>query len=568
MHADLHGASSVVIKNPSGQPVPPKTLNESGHMAVCYSAAWDNKVVASAWWVESSQVSKTAPSGEYLTAGSFMIRGKKNFLMPSHLIFGFGFMFKLEEGSVERHRGERRVRMLEDQISTGQEESSAQEDQGKEDVEIAIDENAASDDDDDDDKKEDAENINEKKLEEIEEEQEKEGSESEEEDDKEAFPDTSIEVKYSTETGGVQVKARGVSESLDNADDATKAGTDSKEEELIVFSKNTKKKTQGKKIANKPSKPAQEQGDPKGKDGNQMNKRGKKGKNKKIKDKYKDQDEEDRELRMQILQVSQKDNKRNKKKQQQQQQSQSTEEQKKKKAAADNAKKNQSKINSSHKKAEGGGGGAGEDLQEDLEEDDEKVANVNAELDMLDSLTGKEKHGKTRVYFLLVSNSLPSNILVDIPVKDNYSFWNFRFPLFLATHIFHGKILFSGLYLFYFLTNTFFAEKYYFTLFLIFAFNFFPGIPLPEDEILFAIPVVAPYNTMTNYKFKVKVTPGTGKRGKATKTALNMFVTDKATLQREKDLLKSVKDQDLARNLPGKVKLSAPHLQKSKAKKK
>ena len=91
---------------------------------------------------------------------------------------------------------------------------------------------------------------------------------------------------------------------------------------------------------------------------------------------------------------------------------------------------------------------------------------------------------------------------------------------------------------------------------------------MTEDEILFAIPVVAPYNTMTNYKFKVKVTPGTGKRGKATKTALNMFITDKGTVQREKDLLKSVKDQDLARNLPGKVKLSAPHLQKSKNKKK
>ena len=89
-----------------------------------------------------------------------------------------------------------------------------------------------------------------------------------------------------------------------------------------------------------------------------------------------------------------------------------------------------------------------------------------------------------------------------------------------------------------------------------------------EDELLFAVPIVAPYNTMTNYKFKVKVTPGTGKRGKATKTALNMFLSDKGCSQRDKDLLKSVKDQDLARNLPGKVKLSAPHLQKVKGKKK
>ena len=99
------------------------------------------------------------------------------------------------------------------------------------------------------------------------------------------------------------------------------------------------------------------------------------------------------------------------------------------------------------------------------------------------------------------------------------------------------------------------------------------GLPMTEDELLFAglwtrafldvdildyillfsVPVVAPYSTVLQYKYKVKLTPGTGKRGKACKTALAMFLADKATAQREKDLLKSVKDQDLARNLPGKV---------------
>lgn len=65
----------------AGEPVPPKTLNEAGTMAICNSAAWDAKVVTSAWWVYHDQVSKTAPSGEYLTTGSFMIRGLhfKNF---------------------------------------------------------------------------------------------------------------------------------------------------------------------------------------------------------------------------------------------------------------------------------------------------------------------------------------------------------------------------------------------------------------------------------------------------------------------------------------------------------
>ena len=45
-------------------------------------------------------MSKTAPSGEYLTAGSFMIRGKKNFLLPSQLVLGFGFLFKVDNNLV------------------------------------------------------------------------------------------------------------------------------------------------------------------------------------------------------------------------------------------------------------------------------------------------------------------------------------------------------------------------------------------------------------------------------------------------------------------------------------
>ena len=93
VHADMHGASSIIIKNPVGGDVPPKTLNEAGQMAVCYSSAWDSKIVTSAYWVKSDQVSKTAPSGEYLTTGSFMIRGKKNYLPPSHLILGMNFFF-------------------------------------------------------------------------------------------------------------------------------------------------------------------------------------------------------------------------------------------------------------------------------------------------------------------------------------------------------------------------------------------------------------------------------------------------------------------------------------------
>jgi len=94
------------------------------------------------------------------------------------------------------------------------------------------------------------------------------------------------------------------------------------------------------------------------------------------------------------------------------------------------------------------------------------------------------------------------------------------------------------------------------------------GTPHVDDVILFAIPVCAPYNSMQNYKFKVKMTPGNSKKGKATKTALGMFQNQSDTNQQEKDHFRSVKDYDLARNLPGKVKLSAPNLSKQSQNKK
>lgn len=61
------------------------------------------------------QVSKSAPTGEYLTTGSFMIRGKKNYLTQSQLIMGLGIMFRLEDSSIERHKNERRVKTVDEE---------------------------------------------------------------------------------------------------------------------------------------------------------------------------------------------------------------------------------------------------------------------------------------------------------------------------------------------------------------------------------------------------------------------------------------------------------------------
>uniref|UniRef100_A0A4W6ENY6 Ribosome quality control complex subunit NEMF n=1 Tax=Lates calcarifer TaxID=8187 RepID=A0A4W6ENY6_LATCA len=321
VHADLHGATSCVIKNPSGDPIPPRTLTEAGTMAVCYSAAWDAKIITSAWWVHHHQVSKTAPTGEYLTTGSFMIRGKKNFLPPSYLIMGFGFLFKVDEQSVFRHKGERKVKTVEEDME--------------------------------------------------------------------------------------EVTSR-TAELLDEGEELMGRRT----QQLTLFNKL-----------------------------------------KKIKEKYKDQDEEDRELMMQLLGV---------------------------------------RMNKNNH------------------------ATLNTKL------------------LLLFSDIAMTPSAVDLVLLQ------FRVIL---NHLFH--VLPQE------------AENLLTSL---------TGQPHPEDVLLFAVPVCAPYTALSNYKHKVKLTPGSQKKGKAARTAVFSFMKAKEASTREKDLFRSVKDTDLSRNMPGKVKVSAPNLLAAKKK--
>jgi len=110
VHADMNGASSVIIKNNPATPdapIPPSTLSQAGSLSVASSSAWDSKAMMSAWWVNSDQVSKTAPTGEYLTTGGFIVRGKKNFMPPAQMLLGFAAMFQISEESKARHRKHR-----------------------------------------------------------------------------------------------------------------------------------------------------------------------------------------------------------------------------------------------------------------------------------------------------------------------------------------------------------------------------------------------------------------------------------------------------------------------------
>ena len=55
-------------------------------------------------------MSKTPPTGLYISTGSFIIRGKRNFITPPKLELGFTLMFSLSPECVANHVGERRPR--------------------------------------------------------------------------------------------------------------------------------------------------------------------------------------------------------------------------------------------------------------------------------------------------------------------------------------------------------------------------------------------------------------------------------------------------------------------------
>ena len=110
MHTEMPGAAVTVIKNPGTSEVPPVTLGEAAIFEVCHCRAWDAKVIAEVYWVYADQVSKTPPSGLYISTGSFIIRGKRNFITPNKLELGFTLMFALNPESIANHIGERKPR--------------------------------------------------------------------------------------------------------------------------------------------------------------------------------------------------------------------------------------------------------------------------------------------------------------------------------------------------------------------------------------------------------------------------------------------------------------------------
>ena len=108
-HAHIHGAAFTVVKNPREGPVPTMTIMEASMATLAHSKAWGLKVVHDVFWVNADQISKTAPTGGYLSTGSFMVYGKKNFVHPKKLEMGYALVFSVSLENIAKHSEERRV---------------------------------------------------------------------------------------------------------------------------------------------------------------------------------------------------------------------------------------------------------------------------------------------------------------------------------------------------------------------------------------------------------------------------------------------------------------------------
>jgi len=108
-HANVQGAPFFVIKNPEGIDVTEDTMLETARAAASYSSAWKHGVGScDVYAIAPDQVSKTAPSGEYVPKGGFIISGTKNWFRNTPLgvavgITGEGQVIGGPATAVEKH---------------------------------------------------------------------------------------------------------------------------------------------------------------------------------------------------------------------------------------------------------------------------------------------------------------------------------------------------------------------------------------------------------------------------------------------------------------------------------
>eukprot|EP00892_Ulva_mutabilis_P012379 jgi/Ulvmu1/9513/UM053_0001.1 len=89
------------------------------------------------------------------------------------------------------------------------------------------------------------------------------------------------------------------------------------------------------------------------------------------------------------------------------------------------------------------------------------------------------------------------------------------------------------------------------------------ALPQAEDELLYAVPMCAPYDSLSRCKFRLKLVPGSQRKGKACKQLLELVVRSGTATAREKALLQAVTDNEMVSMMLGNVKLATPGLNKT-----
>ncbi|MCL2550502.1 MAG: NFACT family protein, partial [Methanimicrococcus sp.] len=95
-HTQHPGAPLTVIKT-EGKAVPESTIKEAATFAVSHSTLWKGKAASGdCYMVKAEQVSKTPETGEYITKGSFIIRGERRYFEDVALELAVGLELKEE----------------------------------------------------------------------------------------------------------------------------------------------------------------------------------------------------------------------------------------------------------------------------------------------------------------------------------------------------------------------------------------------------------------------------------------------------------------------------------------
>ncbi len=89
-HADIYASPFIILRTNSEFPSD-EAISEAAIFTASHSGGWKLKVAAvDVYWVKPSQLSKKAPSGEYLKRGSFMVYGKRNYIKNVRLELAVG----------------------------------------------------------------------------------------------------------------------------------------------------------------------------------------------------------------------------------------------------------------------------------------------------------------------------------------------------------------------------------------------------------------------------------------------------------------------------------------------